>query len=55
MKKYKVNFEQTLTGYVEVFADNEDHAVIRLHKEPPLRGQLVIETEDIDYGKVEEI
>jgi hypothetical protein len=53
MNKYKVYFEQTLTGYIEVFADNEDHAISRLCKEPPLRGQFVIETDDIDYGKVE--
>jgi hypothetical protein len=52
MKKYKVSFKQTLTGYIEVFSDNEDHAISRLYKESPLRGQLVIETDDIEYQKV---
>ena len=52
MKKYRVTFEQTLTGYIDVFADNPDHAIYKLIKQPPLHGQLVIETEDIDYGRV---
>lgn len=52
MKKYKVYFEQILTGYIEVFADNKYDAVDRLIKQPPLQGQMVIETEDIEYKKV---
>lgn len=51
MNKYRVSFRQTLTGYVEVFADNEDDAVNRLYKQPPTHGQLVIETKDIYYPK----
>ena len=53
--KYKVEFEQTLTGYLEVWADNKDDAINRLIKQPPLNGQMVIETEDIEYGKVSKI
>lgn len=49
IKKYRVNFEQTLTGYVEVWADNKEDAINRLIKQPPLHGQLVIETDDIEY------
>ena len=53
MKKYKVEFEQTLTGYIEVWADNEDDAIYRLKQQPPLNRQMVIETEDISYTKSE--
>lgn len=55
MKKYKVKFKETLTGYIEVFADNEDDAIYKLKKQEPSHGQLVIETEDFDYTEVKEV
>lgn len=55
MKKYKVGFTQKTTGYVEVFADSKDDAENRLLKQPPLRGQLIIYREYIEYDTVDEI
>lgn len=55
IKKYKVSFEQILTGYVEVFADNKYQAIDRLIKQPPVNGQLTIETEDIEYKGVKKL
>jgi len=49
MKKYKVNYTLTQTGYVFVFADNEDHAITKLHKEHPMGDMHNIEYEDYEF------
>lgn len=47
MNKYKVEFERVETGYIEVFADNEDDAVQRLYNETHY-GET-IKTLDCEY------
>jgi len=48
MKKYRVEFERTETGYVEVFANNKDDAITRLHKQPSMSE--TVETIDREYS-----
>lgn len=55
MKKYKVEVTQTVTGYVEVFADNEDQAEQNLAKHGLLRGQMTIDSEDYEVDSVKEL
>jgi hypothetical protein len=53
MRKYKVEFEKIETGYVEVFADNEDDAVKKLSNQPSFSE--VVETIDYNYSNPSEI
>ena len=52
MKKYKVEFTRTTKGYTEVWADDEDHAVRKLIKQPNFGDMLEIENEEFEYGDV---
>lgn len=47
MNKYRVEFERVETGYVEVFANNEDHAISVLYKQRSYSE--TVETDDVEY------
>jgi len=55
MKKYKVEITQTTTGYMEVFADNEDQVEKNIARHGLLRGQMTIDSEDYEVDSVTEI
>jgi len=50
MDKFKVEFTREETGYVEIFAENEDDAIKRSYSRP-WRTE-VVETSDCEYNKV---
>jgi len=51
MSKYKIQIVRTITGTVEVCANNEDDAIYRLRKQPPLLGQIEIINEEDELVK----
>jgi hypothetical protein len=46
MKKYILNITRVIKGTTEVWADNEDHAISKLYKQPPFLGEIDIESEE---------
>jgi hypothetical protein len=48
MDKYRVKFTRTEAGYVDVFADNEDHAIKKLYDQSGCCNET-IETSDCEY------
>ena len=55
MKKYKVEVTMTTTGYLEVFADNEDQVATKIAKHGLLRGEMTIDSEDYEIDSVTEL
>ena len=46
MQKHTLKITRVITGTIEVWADNEDHAVSKLYKQPPFFGEIDIESEE---------
>ena len=53
MKRYRVYYEKTEKGYVEVFANNEDHAITLAARDEFYQKLAIVEEKDVSYTKAE--